>query len=251
MVPQADRQIFALVLLTLVASFAFLAGFTPMWFTLITVCTFGGPHHWMEFRYFLSKLPSRFGPLRPFFITAFSGAAILCLMEIGLMRLLALNQISMPNARTYLCIWNELLISWMFLLSLLRYRSPSQNLKSSILSSSGPALAATAANLLSAQVFSLSVTYLHPLLGLWIFERELRRTRKDWVDTYHWCLLSIPVGLGLLIWWLHDKAMPNTSQQMIASLNGNVIGSQLFTDASTAMLLAVFGFLQMVHYGIG
>jgi hypothetical protein len=83
----------------LVFVFAELAAYTPIWFTLITVCAFGGPHNYAEYRYFLSRLPSRFGPLRAFFITAFAGAIILLLLQIVLTQPFLRNAASNPGAR--------------------------------------------------------------------------------------------------------------------------------------------------------
>lgn len=246
----ADRHLFAVAIVAAAFCFAGLAGYTPVWFTLITVCVFGGPHNYCEFRYFLSRLPSRFGPLRAFFTTAFAGAIILCLLEIGLTRLYVRNAVSTSAARMALLSWNELLILWMFALSILRYRSRFNSVGSLVTEHSPYLAVATAANILSAPGFSLALTYLHPLLGLWVLERELRRTRKSWVKSYHWCLLSIPIALTALICIMSQSSGDRPSDHLVGALNGNIVGSQLFPNASSSMLLAIFGFLQMVHYGV-
>ncbi|HEY9776298.1 MAG TPA: hypothetical protein V6C81_21230 [Planktothrix sp.] len=248
--PLAERHLFAVTVILLVACFAILAGYTPIWFTLLTVCAFGAPHHWTELRYFMSRLPSRFGPLQGFFATAFSGALVLWVFEVILTRLYVQDVLPPAIAKVGLLAFNQTLIFWMLGLSVLRYKSKSNKVSSLLLANSPYAALATLANLLSAPGFSLAITYMHPLLGLWILERELRRTRKSWLRGYHWSLLSIPVALAALIWVLHGSGDAHPSGQLAGMLNGNVIGSKLFSNASTTMLLAIFGFLQMVHYGV-
>ncbi|HEY7425394.1 MAG TPA: hypothetical protein VH682_14280, partial [Gemmataceae bacterium] len=52
---------------------ALLAGWAPLRFSIVTVFLFAGPHNWLEFRYFLTRLPARWGRLRGFFLLAFAG----------------------------------------------------------------------------------------------------------------------------------------------------------------------------------
>src|ERR1700733_1746287 len=70
---------------------ALLAGWMPLRFSIVTVFLFAGPHNWLEFRYFLTRLPARWGRLRGFFLLAFAGmigltaamAALQALAEAG------------------------------------------------------------------------------------------------------------------------------------------------------------------------
>src|SRR5947209_19523923 len=64
---------FMLAALAVAAASAFLAGWLPLGFSIVTVFLFAGPHNWLELRYFLTRLPARWGRLRPFFLTAFAG----------------------------------------------------------------------------------------------------------------------------------------------------------------------------------
>src|SRR5437660_10755134 len=52
---------------------AVLAGWVPVRFSIVTVFLFAGPHNWLEFRYFLTRMPARWGRLRGFFLLAFAG----------------------------------------------------------------------------------------------------------------------------------------------------------------------------------
>ena len=50
--------------LALACAAALLAGWLPLGFSIVTVFLFAGPHNWIEARYFLTRLPARWGRLR-------------------------------------------------------------------------------------------------------------------------------------------------------------------------------------------
>src|SRR6516165_5459333 len=56
---------------------AALSGWMPLQFSIVTVFLFAGPHNWLEFRYFLTRMPARWGRLRTFFLVAFVGMTLL------------------------------------------------------------------------------------------------------------------------------------------------------------------------------
>src|SRR5205814_9798637 len=61
---------------------AALASWLPLQASIVTVFLFAGPHNWFEARYFLMRLPARFGRSRNFFVVAFVGIGLLTI-EIG------------------------------------------------------------------------------------------------------------------------------------------------------------------------
>src|SRR5438270_4985565 len=69
----SSGRVFALVTLTLAVAAAFLAGWAPLGFSVVTVFLFAGPHNWIEARYFLERLPARWGKLRGFFLVSLAG----------------------------------------------------------------------------------------------------------------------------------------------------------------------------------
>src|SRR2546423_10609990 len=71
--PPVSGRALAGGMLALAAAAALLAGWTPILFSIVTVFLFAGPHNWLEARYFLTRLPARWGKLRPFFLVAFAG----------------------------------------------------------------------------------------------------------------------------------------------------------------------------------
>ena len=52
---------------------ALLAGWAPLGFSIVTVFLFAGPHNWIELRYFMARMPARWGKLRGYFLFAFAG----------------------------------------------------------------------------------------------------------------------------------------------------------------------------------
>ena len=76
----ADRAhvsatLFAAVLIASACLSAALASWLPLQFSIVTVFLFAGPHNWFELRYFMMRLPARFGRSRNFFVVAFAGIA--------------------------------------------------------------------------------------------------------------------------------------------------------------------------------
>ena len=64
---------FAASLIVCACLSAALASWLPLQLSVVTVFLFAGPHNWFELRYFLMRLPVRFGKSRNFFVTAFAG----------------------------------------------------------------------------------------------------------------------------------------------------------------------------------
>jgi len=238
----ADHQIFFIVSIAMIVAVALASAATPMLFTAATVFLFGGAHNLAEFRYFVSRLPSRFGPLRPFFLTSFIGVSVLFIAEVAFICLVHEKLLSLSTANTVLLIWNELLIGWMVSLCLLRYRGmPIDTLSINLLIAG----LASVANCIAPSVFTIALTYLHPVVALVLFERELRRSRKSWLRPYHWCLVAVALALVALVFALHGSAPP--SSRLAANI-GSRAAAQIFNGEYAYMLFAIFGFLQTLHY---
>ena len=75
--PAGAGAALAALMLGLAGAAALLAGWTPLLFSIATVFLFAGPHNWLEARYFLTRLPARWGKLRAFFLVAFAGLFLL------------------------------------------------------------------------------------------------------------------------------------------------------------------------------
>jgi hypothetical protein len=253
--PLRDKPVaFFLALFTLIVGSACLAGYAPIAFTLITVAVFGAPHNFSEFRYFLSKLPSRLASLKKFFIAAFSGTIILFSIELALMYAGKTHGIAHYYRSGGWAIWNESILVWLIALAHFRYRfDRSKSIE--FTRSSGPAFGmATVANLMSPALFTYGLTYLHPMLSLWIFERELRRSNKQLLPVYHKILLLVPLavaGLCIALWNSPtDSAFGFTLNSFVDTARNTTTTTTTTGQVPVKLLLAIFAFLQMVHYGI-
>ena len=60
-----------------------LAGWAPLGFSMLTVFLFAGPHNWMEARYFMSRMPARWGRLTRYFSLGIAGVVVLVASFIG------------------------------------------------------------------------------------------------------------------------------------------------------------------------
>src|SRR5689334_25327834 len=89
---------------------AALAGLLPLQVSIATVFLFAGPHNWFELRYFLSRLPVRFGRSRAFFLTAFVGVGCLTAAYVSLPLLYKTAVWSYEASLVAIGSWNTLLL---------------------------------------------------------------------------------------------------------------------------------------------
>src|SRR6187551_4115436 len=75
---------FVCVLISCAFLSSLLASWLPLQVSIATLFLFAGPHNWFELRYFLMRLPVRFGRSRNFFLTAFAGLGFLTLTYVSL-----------------------------------------------------------------------------------------------------------------------------------------------------------------------
>ena len=84
---------------------------------------------------------------------------------------------------------------------------------------------------------------------MWFLERQIRRTRPDWLRAYHWCLATIPVFLVAL--WFAFASQPNLSED--TNLFWRITqhaGSQILPGISSHLLVATHVFLETIHYAV-
>src|SRR5215467_952000 len=103
-------RLFTAVVVTCLCLSAALAGWLPIPVSIVTVFLFAGPHNWFEFRYFLMRMPARFGRSRTFFLVAFAGIGLLTLAYVGMPVIYYANLWSGVNWLTTIAMWNTLLI---------------------------------------------------------------------------------------------------------------------------------------------
>jgi len=244
--PKSTALEFSAFSLTLVCVAALLAFCAPIGFSIATVFLFAGPHNWIELRYFLSRLPARFGKLKTFFAISFTGLLLLLASYGALTYLASARLVTGSVTGTLLATWDCLFIAWIISLTLVAARAQ-KNRDWGLAVPAG--LFSMAMVWLSPACFGLCLVYLHPLVGMWILDREIERSRPEWRQSYHLCLLSIPILL--IIIWCHLFNAPS-----LDSANGLTMqitkyaGAGILPNTSSHLLVTTHTFLEMIHYGI-
>ena len=242
----ASARVFAVVAILCVVSAAAFASWLPLQVSIVTLFLFAGPHNWFELRYFLMRLPVRFGRSRNFFLTAFAGLGVLTLTYVSLPFLY--NATLWSEEAWYACLasWNTALLFWLALLVWLRSKQkPRANWKWTI----PVALALCSLNWLGPDLFSLAIVYVHPLIALWFLDRHIRRTRPAWSRAYRRCLWLVPVVLAMLIWQLSQTAPLADDNGLFWRITQHS-GAEVLPQVSSHMLVSVHLFLEMLHYGV-
>ena len=243
---QFSLRVFAGTLILCACFSALFASWLPLQFSVVTVFLFAGPHNWFELRYFLTRLPVRFGKSRNFFLTAFAGIAFLTISYIALPVLYGFNLLPDHLWPTMLASWNSLLLLWIAVLVWLRGKS---KLKRDWSWALPVAFGLCALNWLAPEFFSLGIVYLHPLVALWFLDRHLARTRPHWLRTYRRCLCLLPLLLMAMFWQLSRTAALPDDNGLFWRITQHA-GAQLLPNVSSHALVTTHVFLEMLHYGV-
>jgi hypothetical protein len=241
-----STRVFVSILVGCACLSAFLAGWLPLQVSVITVFLFAGPHNWFELRYFLMRLPLRFGKSRNFFLVAFAGIGLLTLSYIALPVLYSFSVLPDRLWPTVLASWNTLMLLWVAALVFLRGKNKLQRHRAWVY----PIIFALCSlNWLAPEFFSLGIVYLHPLIALWFFDRHLSRTRSNWLPVYRRCLCLLPILLLLMFWQLGQaQALPDDNG-LFWRITQHA-GAQLLPNVSSRLLVGTHVFLEMLHYGV-
>ncbi len=225
---------------------AMFASWLPLQFSVITVFFFAGPHNWFELRYFLMRLPVRFGKSRNFFLTAFAGIGFLTLAYAALPVLYAFNVWPDHAWPMILASWNTVLLLWFGSLIWLRGKQkPGHDWSWAI----PLTLGLCSINWAVPEFFSLAIVYLHPLVALWFLDRHLRRVRPAWLRAYRRCLCLLPLLVAGMFWQLaRTPALPDDNG-LFWRITQHA-GAQLLPNISSHLLVAIHVFLEMLHYGV-
>jgi hypothetical protein len=242
----ASTRLFAAAVVACICVSAMTASLLPLQASIITVFLFAGPHNWFELRYFLMRLPARFGKSRNFFLTAFAGIGFLTLAYIAMPVAYGFSLLSRTSWTTALAAWNTLLLLWIASLVWQRGKQKAGRDWSWAMSA---AFGLIAVNWLAPEMFSLAVVYLHPLVALWFLDRHLRRTRPEWVRLYHRCLLLVLIVLVGMVWQLSRTSSLADDNGLFWRITQHS-GSELLPSLSSRLLVSVHVFLEMLHYGV-
>lgn len=218
----------------------------PLGVSLVAVLLFAGPHNWLEARYFLGRMPARFGPLAGYSAVAAGGVAVLTATFIAYAWAVRYPWCGESMAATLLAVWNSALILWVAGLAEWRRRLPPYR--------DWPWLWPVALALLSATWYSpywinVAMVYLHPLLALAFLDRELRRSRSVWRKAYRWALVAVPVCLAGLAWW-GSRAEPLPGEDELAARLQLHAGADVWTWIPPRVLVSWHAYLELLHYGV-
>lgn len=245
-----QTKLFVGALLTCACLSAMLASWVPLQFSIATVFLFAGPHNWFELRYFLMRLPARFGRSRNFFVVAFAGIGFLTLTYLSLPALYYAGLWSGSNWIMMIGAWNSVLLLWIATLVWLRSKQVSRRGWTGVGALVWPVtFAVCSLNWLAPEMFSLAIVYLHPLVALWFLDRHLRRTRPEWIRAYRRCLFLLPLMVVAICWSL-------SSAPVLADDNGLAwritqhAGAGILPGVSSHLLVSLHVFLEMLHYGV-
>ncbi|MGE3808930.1 MAG: hypothetical protein AB7K24_30060 [Gemmataceae bacterium] len=244
--PSSSARVFAGAVLCLAAAAALLAGWAPLGFSIVIVFLFAGPHNWFEARYFLTRLPGRWGKLRNYFVFGLGGVAVLTASFIALPWLGSTWQWTTDEWTTASAFWNTSFIIWVMVLIQMRSK---QNPRRDWFWTVPVGFTLLALTWMATEAWELGLVYLHPLMALWILDRELKRSKPEWRAAYHGCLAVVPLFLMLLYWRLADApALPGTD-----ALSVRIAwhaGAGILSDVSVHFLVAAHAFLEMLHYSV-
>ena len=235
----------ATVIVSIFAAGAF-ASWLPLQVSIVTVFLFAGPHNWFELRYFLTRLPVRFGRSRDFFVTAFAGVGVLTLAYVSLPFIYSARLWSDEAWSTMIAGWNTALLAWLGLLIWLRSK---QKRRVNWTWTIPTGLALCSLNWLGPDFFSLALVYIHPLIALWFLDRHLRRTRPPWLRVYRRCLCLLPFVLAIMIWQLSQTSSLPDSNGLFWRITQHS-GAEMLPQVSSHMLVSVHLFLEMLHYAV-
>jgi len=218
-------------------------GAFPLELSIVTIFLFAGVHNLMEFRYFVARMPVRWGRSRTYYSVAIGGVVILTASYLALYFSRDNWLWDGESAGYFSLIWNSAFIAWAGLLLYLRGKQKRSDWSWAI-----PLMLFVAAAAWAAPVYwSLALVYLHPLIAMWFLERQIRRSRPEWLRAYHICLASIPVFLILI--WVTLSGQPNLSEETRLFWRiAQHAGSEILPGVSSRLLVATHVFLESIHY---
>jgi hypothetical protein len=236
---------FAVGFAALVVVAAVLSGAFPVGVSVVAVFLFAGPHNWLEARYLLGRLPARAGKLWPFFVASAVGIVGLTAYFAALPWLVNLDALT-PYYSEVISGWSTLLVVWVAVLIWMRSRTAPRFDAGWVWAA---ACGLTAVAWAFPAALPVALVYLHPLVALWLLDRELNRSHRRWRPAFHLALLGVPLALVSLAFLLHDAPdLPGTDPLTQAITRHS--GGDGIPGVSTRLLVAAHTFLELVHYGV-
>lgn len=236
---------FGVVCVAAIVLAAALAGLAPIGLSIFAVLLFAGPHNWMEFRYFLSRMPSRWGSRKNFYRVALLGCLALSIAFVGIAvagQVLSLTPIAAALASS---LWMTALIGWLATLGTMRVRER----KGDPTWIAGLAFVGVGFAWLFPGYGELALVFLHPCVALFFFDRLLRRHRPDWRPVWRGAAALVPLailGFAFVAFW----SPPLEGTDSLTSRLTAQVGAGYLPFVSPRFLVSSHAFLELLHYGV-
>ena len=226
------------------AAGAAVIGSFPLEASIVTIFLFAGAHNFMEFRYFVARMPLRWGRSRLYYTVGIGGVIVLAAAYLSIYFSSGNWLWSYDTWGAVTASWNTALALWLGLMFYLRGR---QRPRSDWSWAFPVAFGLAALAWIAPQYWSLSLVYIHPFVAMWFLERQIRRTRPEWLRAYHWCLASIPFFLVVI--WIAFASQPSLPEDtnLFWRISQHA-GSQILPGISSHLLVATHVFLESIHY---
>ncbi len=241
-----SAQVFAFGFLSFCVLTAILIGTFPLWASIVTIFLFAGVHNAFEFRYFAARMPVRWGKSRLFYAVGIGGVIVLTSAYLIIYFGSGNWFWNAENWMIAVSSWNTAFVLWVGLLFYLRGR---QKPKTDWSLAFAVAFLFASFVWLAPQYFSLSLVYLHPFIALWFLERQIRRTKKEWLKSYHFCLLTIPFFVAILYFAFANAPDLSNETNLFWRITQHA-GSQILPNISSHFLVATHVFLETIHYTV-
>lgn len=220
-------------------------GSFPLQASIATIFLFAGLHNWFEFRYFVGRMPLRWGRSTPFYSVAIGGVITLAGLYWVAYAASGNWLWSSDEWSLFASVWNTLLIAWLVALYCLRKRNA--KVEHPWLLYLSVALLLTSLTWFAPLYCSLALVFIHPLIAMWFLERQIRRTKKEWLRAYHLCMATVPLMLLVLAACLSRQPNLPEDSQLFWKISQHA-GSQLLPHISSHLLVATHVFLETIHY---
>ncbi|MBL8818068.1 MAG: hypothetical protein JNL58_18725 [Planctomyces sp.] len=249
---QRSGHWFALGLAVFGAAAFLLTQQLPLTVSMVAVFLFAGPHNYLEFRYFLTRLPARAGKLKGYFCLSIAGVLALSMFYPAISMLATRFRWSSQTLLVVFGLWNTVFIGWVAGLAWIRSRQPPRHDWWFILPS---AIFCTGLSWFQPIALPLLMVFAHPLMGLWILDRELTRSRPGWKIAYRSFLLSVPIVVLVFVLVPSTTGRAGTIDQgfvsgMIQMQISRHVGADLFPGDLGQRLIGLHAFLELMHYGV-
>lgn len=222
---------------------AVLIGSFPLAASIVTIFLFAGAHNFVEFRYFLARMPIRWGKSKLFYSVGIGGVVVLTAAYLTIYFSSGWLW-SGETAAITTASWNTIFVLWLALLFFLRGRQKPQTDWSF---SFAVGLFVAAFAWLVPHFFALALVYIHPLIALWFCERQIRRTRPEWTKAFRISVASLPIFL-IALWFLLANSPNLPHDNFLQWRITQHAGSEILSNVSSHFLVAAHVFLETIHY---